>query len=161
MKKIYIIGVIVIVVVFGGLFFIKEQGLSLNDSKIKTALQGQEIVVYKTKTCGCCHIYTRYLDKENTNVKVVDVDDLSVIKNQYDVPSNLESCHTSLVGGYVVEGHIPLEVIEKLLAEKPPIKGIALPGMPSGSPGMPGPKMEEWVIYAIGNDGQVSEFMNY
>lgn len=139
----------------------KGQSFGQDSSKIKTALQGQEIVVYKTKTCGCCHVYTRYLDKEKANVKVVDVDDLSVIKNQYDVPSNLESCHTSLVGGYVVEGHIPLEVIEKLLAEKPSIKGIALPGMPSGSPGMPGPKTEKWAIYAIGNDGQVSEFMNY
>lgn len=161
MKKIYIIGIIVIVAVLGSIFLMNGQSPGPNSSKTKTALRGQEITVYKTKTCGCCRVYTQYLDKENANVKVMDVADLSEIKNQYGVPSNLESCHTSLVGGYVVEGHIPLEAIEKLLTELPPIKGIALAGMPSGSPGMPGPKTEKWIIYAIRNDGSVSEFMNY
>lgn len=127
----------------------------------KTALMGEEMTVYKTKTCGCCHVYVEYLEREDVKVKAVDVEDLTAIKDQYGVPSNLQSCHTSIVGGYVVEGHIPLEVVEKLLAEKPAIKGIALPGMPSGSPGMPGPKTEKWTIYAIGNDGAVTEFMSY
>ncbi len=130
-------------------------------SEEKTALMGEEMTVYKTKTCGCCHVYVEYLEREDVKVKAIDVEDLTAIKDQYGVPTNLQSCHTSIVGGYVVEGHIPLEVIEKLLAEKPAIKGIALPGMPSGSPGMPGPKTEKWTIYAIGNDGAVTEFMSY
>lgn len=161
MNKTYIIGIIIVVAVVGGIFLLNGRGSAPSDTETKTALQGQEITVYKTKTCGCCHVFTQYLERENANVKVVDVADLSAIKREYGVPSNLESCHTSLVGGYVVEGHVPLEVIEKLLAEKPTIKGIALPGMPSGSPGMPGPKTEKWTIYAIANDGSVSEFMSY
>ncbi len=127
----------------------------------KAALLGEQMTVYKTKTCGCCHIYVQYLERKNVQVTAKDVVDLDATKNQYGVPNNLQSCHTSVVGGYVVEGHIPLEVIEKLLAEKPDIKGIALPGMPSGSPGMPGPKTESWVIYAIGHDGAVTEYLSY
>lgn len=161
MKKIHIIGIIIIVAVLSSIFLVNGQNPGLNRLKNITALQGQEITVYKTRICGCCNVYAQYLNKENANVKAVDVVDLSEIKNQYSVPNNLGSCHTSLIGGYVVEGHIPLEVIEKLLAEKPSIKGIALPGMPSGSPGMPGPKTGEWTIYAIGNDGSISEFTNY
>ncbi len=143
----------------------KPNGISIwngqSVSEEKTALMGEEMTVYKTETCGCCHVYVEYLEREDVSVKAVDVADLAAIKDQYGVPSDLQSCHTSIVGGYVVEGHIPLEVIEKLLAEKPAIKGIALPGMPSGSPGMPGPKTEQWTIYAIDNDGAVTEFMNY
>jgi len=117
--------------------------------------------MYKTPTCGCCQVYGQYLKREDVNVTVVDVEDMSPIKEQHGIPRNLESCHTTMIGGYVVEGHIPMEVIERLLEEKPDIKGIALPGMPSGSPGMPGPKTEEWTIYALNNDGTVTEFMKY
>ncbi|HEY0980247.1 MAG TPA: DUF411 domain-containing protein [Candidatus Paceibacterota bacterium] len=143
----------------------KPNGISIwkgeGISEVKTALMGGEMTVYKTKTCGCCHVYVEYLEREDVNIKTVDVADLTAIKDRHGIPSNLQSCHTSIVGGYVVEGHIPLEVIEKLLRDKPAIKGIALPGMPSGSPGMPGPKTEKWTIYAIGNDGVVTEYMSY
>ena len=71
----------------------------------------------------------------------------------------MQSCHTTTIGNYFVEGHIPIEAIEKLMTEKPNIKGIAMPGMPSGSPGMPGAKQGPFIIYAIGNDGSVGEFM--
>ena len=74
-------------------------------------------------------------------------------------PTNLESCHTTIVEGYVIEGHIPVEVINKLLKEKPDIKGIAMPGMPSGSPGMPGQKRGEWIIHAMHHDGSTTEYM--
>ena len=84
---------------------------------------------------------------------------MGAIKERYGVPRNLESCHTEIIGGYFVEGHMPIEAIEKLLSERPDIRGIALPGMPSGSPGMPGPKTEPWTIYAVNKDGSVGEFM--
>ena len=71
----------------------------------------------------------------------------------------MESCHTVVIGDYFIEGHIPLEAVEKLLVEKPDIKGIAMPGMPSGSPGMPGAKKGDFVIYAVNNDGTTEEFM--
>lgn len=121
-------------------------------------LGGETITVYKTSTCGCCGVFVQYLEREGATVQVENVTDLSQIKKQYGIPPEMNSCHTSVVGGYVVEGHIPRTVIEKLLAEKPDIAGIALPGMPSGSPGMPGPKSEPWTIYALQKDGSVTEF---
>ena len=83
---------------------------------------------------------------------------LQEIKNQNNIPYNMRSCHTSFIDGYFVEGHIPIEAINKLLTERPDIDGIALPNMPAGSPGMPGYKQGEWIIYSI-KDGQASEFM--
>ncbi len=83
---------------------------------------------------------------------------MSSIKKKYQIPHNMEGCHTGVIGDYFVEGHVPVEAIEELLAEKPAIGGIALPGMPSGSPGMPGQKTEAFKIYAL-SDGTASEFM--
>ena len=92
-------------------------------------------------------------------VKVVNLGDrdLAAIKQKYDVPRSLMSCHTAVFGDYFVEGHIPSKVVDKLLAEKPLIDGIAMAGMPSGSPGMPGPKNKTWKIYSL-KDGKISEY---
>lgn len=120
---------------------------------------GTEMVVYKSPNCGCCGVYTQYAQQRGFDLDVNTINDVEGVKGEQEVPSNLWSCHTSIVDGYVVEGHMPAEAIEKLLDEQPDIKGIALPGMPSGSPGMPGPKHMEWTVYAIHNDGSVSEFM--
>ena len=95
--------------------------------------------------------------QQGFEVEVVSVVDLDTIKDKYNIPKNLESCHTAIVGDYVVEGHIPIDVVDKLLEEKPDIDGIALPRMPSGSPGMPGPKTGEWIIYGL-EEGQYSEY---
>lgn len=113
-----------------------------------------EVMVYKSANCGCCGLYVKYLQsKGDMNVKVVDVQDVEQIKNEYSIPPELRSCHTTVIGNYVVEGHVPLEAIEKLLTEKPDIKGIALAGMPSGSPGMPGAKNAPFTIYSVHHDG--------
>lgn len=109
--------------------------------------------VYKSPTCGCCGVYTSYMKKEGYSVVAKNVQDMSVIKRDLGVPYELESCHTMEIGGYVVEGHVPEEAIAKLLAEKPDTKGIGMPGMPSGSPGMPGPKTDDFVIYEITHEG--------
>ncbi len=85
-------------------------------------------------------------------------DDTSGIKEQFSVPEEMQSCHTTVMGEYYIEGHVPVEAIRRLLEERPSIDGIALPGMPSGSPGMTGSKEGPFVIYAI-SGGQVSEFM--
>lgn len=146
-----------LVLVGGGAVY----SLGRSSGPAEPALGGQEVTVYKTATCGCCKVYTQYLDGENVAMKAIDVSDLDTIKVQFGIPKDMQSCHTSIVGGYVVEGHIPLEVIEKLLAEKPDIKGIALPGMPVGSPGMPGVKQGEWQIYALNKDGSTGEYMRY
>jgi hypothetical protein len=121
-------------------------------------LQGKEIVVYKTPTCGCCGVYVSYLKKLHASMRSENVANLDDIKREHSVPVELASCHTSVVDGYVIEGHVPIEAIEKLLAERPAVKGIALPGMPSGTPGMPGPKTEAWDIYSFTEDGTTSIF---
>lgn len=112
-----------------------------------------EATIYKSPSCGCCGKYAFYLRREKYEVAIEDRRDMSAIKEQFDIPYELESCHTMEVGGYVVEGHIPVEAVQKLLNEKPDIKGIGMAGMPSGSPGMPGPKSAEFVIYTINSDG--------
>jgi len=122
-----------------------DGGLSRNE--------GITATIYKSPTCGCCGVYASYMNKEGYDVQVENFDDLSGIKERFSIPYELESCHTTEVGGYVVEGHIPNEAIQKLLAEKPNIKGIGMAGMPSGSPGMPGPKTEDFVIYEITHEG--------
>lgn len=119
-----------------------------------------DIKIYKSQNCGCCGIYSNYFQRKgNSNTKIVNLENMRGIKNQYHIPKQLESCHTTIIGDYFVEGHIPLEAIEKLLQEKPDIAGIAMAGMPDGSPGMPGTKRGDFVIYAVNHDGTYEEFM--
>ena len=119
-----------------------------------------EITIYKSGSCGCCGVYSNYFkNKGNSDVRTVNLEDVETFKRQYGIPARLESCHTTIIGDYFVEGHVPLEAVEKLLTEKPDIKGLAMSGMPSGSPGMPGAKSGEFVIYAINKDGTYNEFM--
>ena len=119
-----------------------------------------EITIYKSGSCGCCGVYSNYFkNKGNSDVRTVNLEDVETFKRQYGIPARLESCHTTIIGDYFVEGHVPLEAVEKLLTEKPDIKGLAMSGMPSGSPGMPGAKSGEFVIYAINKDGTYNEFL--
>ena len=111
--------------------------------------RSEKVIVHKDPSCGCCGVYVSYLRRQGFEVEVDDNTDMDSIKDKFGIPSDLESCHTTEVGGYVVEGHIPVEVIDKLLSEKPEdITGIAMPGMPSGSPGMPGPK-SDFIIHSL------------
>jgi len=100
------------------------------------ALAGPLITVYKTPSCGCCLKWVEYLQKEGFEVKAVNRDDLAPIKQRAGVPPAMSSCHTALVDGYVVEGHVPAQAIRKLLQERPNTLGLAVPGMPANSPGM-------------------------
>ncbi len=113
--------------------------------------------VYMTPNCPCCAIYADYLKRRGFEVEIIKMEyqNLTAIKRQYGVQPILQSCHTSIIDGYFVEGHIPVEIIEKLLKEKPDISGIALPGMPEGAPGMHGSKEGPFVIYALLRDGNI------
>lgn len=113
-----------------------------------SALAG-EAVLYKDPACGCCAEYAKYLETNGFAVKVVETADLAAVKAENGVPEIFAACHTLVVDGYVVEGHVPVSVLNKLLSEKPKIKGISLPGMPPGSPGMGGSKSAPFVIYEI------------
>ena len=115
------------------------------------------VQVYKDPMCGCCGKYVEYLREEGINVEVISVPDMTAIKAKYGVPQKLQSCHTSLVNGYVIEGHVPVGALKKLVGEARPIKGIALPGMPAGSPGMGPVKPGTLTIYEIPDAGQASK----
>jgi hypothetical protein len=113
-----------------------------------------QATLYKSPQCTCCEAYAQYLDQNGFQVDVRPSNDLAEISRKAGVPEALEGCHTMFVGGYVVDGHVPVEIIRRLLADKPPIAGVTLPGMPSGSPGMTGRKVESWTIHAVTKDGK-------
>lgn len=116
------------------------------------------VTLYKTPECGCCESYADYLRAAGFTVLVKPTNELSEISRKAGIPSELQGCHTAFLGDYVVEGHVPVEAIRKLLAERPALKGIVLPGMPEGSPGMSGTKAAPFTIYAIPRDGNPSVF---
>jgi hypothetical protein len=94
------------------------------------------VAVYKSATCGCCAKWNDHMRTAGFTVNSTDLPDVAAVKDKHGVPAALRSCHTAVVGGYVIEGHVPADVIKKLLRERPAIVGIAAPGMPTGSPGM-------------------------
>ena len=118
-----------------------------------------DVQLYKSASCGCCGSHSSYLEGKGFSVNVNKFESVEWFKDEKNIPAELRSCHTSIFGDYFVEGHMPIEAINKLLEEKPDIAGIALPGMPAGSPGMPGIKNKEWIIYSINHDGSSGEFM--
>lgn len=95
-----------------------------------------DITVYASKTCGCCHQWVKHLESNGFAVKTELLDDVSAIKTKYKIPPQMQSCHTAVVNGYLVEGHVPAANIKKMISTKPKTRGIAVPGMPIGSPGM-------------------------
>ena len=118
----------------------------------------QVVEDFKTPSCGCCYGYVLFLEEEKFKVKQTDMRSLHTIKQKYNIPVEMQSCHTTIMGKYFIEGHVPFEAVDKLLKEQPDIDGIALPGMPIGTPGMPGDKDEPYVIYQL-KDGKSSVFM--
>lgn len=110
--------------------------------------------LFKNPQCSCCEEYAKYLRQNGFAVKVVATHDLSLIKKKHGVSEQFEGCHTTLIDRYVVEGHVPVASLDKLLTERPNIKGLSLPGMPQGSPGMAGPKSEPLTIYELGDEAK-------
>lgn len=107
------------------------------------------VTMYKNPQCGCCEEYAKYLRQHGFKVTVTPTHNMSMISRQNGVPEELAGCHTMLIGGYVVEGHVPVGAINKLLNQRPNIKGISLPGMPGGSPGMSGVKAAPFEVLEI------------
>lgn len=98
---------------------------------------GREMVVYRSPACGCCSDWVAYVEEHGYTATVVeDTQNLTAFKAKHHVPPTMQSCHTAVVDGYIIEGHVPVEDIERLLTERPDVAGIAVPGMPVGSPGM-------------------------
>lgn len=144
-------------------------GGSVIASRRALALQGQgaaskptplpNMTVYKSPTCGCCKDWITHARGAGFTVKSVDMDDLTQIKRDAGVPRELESCHTVLVGRYVLEGHVPADLAKKMLNEKPDIIGLAVPGMPLGSPGMEqGGVKQPYNVIAFAKGGKTSVY---
>jgi len=122
-----------------------------------------EVVMYKNPTCGCCAKWADHMETAEFEVEQIDSDDLFAVKEEAGVPNQLSSCHTAKVGGYVVEGHVPLEDVRRLLEEKPDAIGITVPGMPIGSPGMEveGRPADNYDVLLIHNDGTTSVWASH
>ncbi|MGH8591279.1 MAG: DUF411 domain-containing protein [Gammaproteobacteria bacterium] len=117
-----------------------------------------EITVSKTPQCKCCQKWVDHLRDNGFEVAVVDMDSVEPVKRQNGVPAALGSCHTALVDGYVVEGHVPADLIKRLLSERPKVKGLAVPGMPMGSPGMEGPQKHPYQVLTFDAEGETSVY---
>lgn len=118
------------------------------------------IVVYKTSTCGCCGGWVEHMRQAGFTIDARDVSNTDLMRTKVDagVPGQMATCHTALVDGYVVEGHVPADQVKRLLAERPQVAGIAVPGMPMGSPGMEGPSARPYQVYTFDRDGGSAVF---
>jgi len=121
----------------------------------------QMMQVYKSPTCSCCQKWVDYVQKRGYQVTVSNVSDLNSVKRELGVPSGASSCHTAVIGGYFIEGHVPEEDISRLLTERPNISGLAVPGMPIGSPGMEGPNPQPYTVFAVQKDGKLTVFAEH
>jgi hypothetical protein len=126
-----------------------------------SAAEPVKVQVYKSPTCGCCQKWVEHLKASGYDVSVSNVPDVAPVKRELGVPQGAASCHTAFVGGYFVEGHVPAEDVSRLLAEHPDIAGIAVPGMPLGSPGMEGPNAPPYKVYAVKRDGTLAVFAEH
>jgi hypothetical protein len=127
------------------------------------AVQAESLTMYRDPSCGCCEAWAEHMRQgDRHNVEVVDHPDMASVKMQHGVPDDLRSCHTMIANGYVIEGHVPAADVERLLAEKPEwVEGLAVAGMPLGSPGMEaGGRVQPYQVIAFGN-GRREIFASY
>ena len=120
-----------------------------------------QVAVYKTPTCGCCGKWVEHMQASGFAATTTNMPDLGPIKAKYKVPAQLQSCHTSIVGGYVIEGHVPAADVRRLLRERPAIVGLAAPGMPAGSPGMDVPNAPGYDVLSFDKDGRTRVFATH
>lgn len=152
-KTTTIIGTIVLAVVLGGgtttLWGLSSSG---EDATTPAASAETELVVYKSPTCGCCEAWAEHMEEAGFSVEVEDRLDMVALKQQLGVPPNMFSCHTAVIEGKVVEGHVPASTVEKYLAGGSPGEGLAVPGMPPGSPGMPSLSPQPYDVFTFESD---------
>ena len=132
-----------------GLFSITAVIVLFNPGQIKADTALPTITVYKSPSCGCCSKWVEHLESNGFVVEAKNSNNLDSIKRELGIEPQFQSCHTATIANYVVEGHVPAADIKKMLAEKPDINGLAVPGMPMGSPGMEGPRKDNYNVLAI------------
>jgi hypothetical protein len=126
----------------------------------QAAAKKPQVTVYKSETCGCCGNWVEHMKTAGFEVKAINVADIDQVKKTYGVPASASSCHTALVDGYVLEGHVPADAVQRMLREKPKFAGLAVPGMPMGSPGMdvPGGHKDPYAIMSFDKAGAVAVY---
>ncbi len=122
-----------------------------------------DITVYRSATCGCCKGWISHLKDHNFNVTDVEVSDVNQIKRQFNIPQRASSCHTGMVNGVAIEGHVPAQDIKRMLKEKSDIRLLTVPAMPSGTPGMdtPGAPKDSFRVFSVDHDNQVGIYNEY
>ena len=139
-------------------------GLLLSSTLLITGAMAEndlEIMVYKSPTCGCCSKWVSHLQENGFEVETTDLNDLRMIKSMSGIKPNQASCHTARVGDYVIEGHVPADDIKRLLAERPNARGLTVPGMPKGSPGMEHPQPDRYQVLLLDNEGNTEVFAQH
>jgi len=136
-------------------------GLLLLSTNMLLAGSLNVVKVYKSPTCGCCSKWVTHMEENGFHVQSFNRSDVVQIKKDKGVPQQFWSCHTAQIGKYVIEGHVPAADIKKLLAENRPVSGLAVPGMPIGSPGMPGLMKQKYNVYEYDAQGQVRAVAEY
>lgn len=120
------------------------------------------MTVYRDPSCSCCGGWIEHINTQGLHAENVPTSDMDALKQQYRVPDDLASCHTAILDGYVIEGHVPVEDIKRLLAEQPNITGIAVPGMPVGTPGMEsGDRRDSFTVFSFDDQGNTQVFNHY
>ena len=130
------------------------------EQQAQTVQALKPMTVYKSPTCGCCGKWVEHMEEAGFDITVDEFAIMSIVKEQHGVQQSLQSCHTALVGDFVIEGHVPADAIQRLLTEEPEIKGLAVPGMPVGSPGMEvaGHEGVPYTVLAFDKDGGATPF---
>ncbi|MHA1947004.1 MAG: DUF411 domain-containing protein [Candidatus Hodarchaeales archaeon] len=151
----FVILIIITVGLLGGMLIYASNNLFFPPSRAEL-----KITLYSSPYCGCCHQYIAYLEDLNVNVTHIKINNSEILKDEWNIPADLRSCHTMFISDYIVEGHVPIEAIDKLLNETPNIDGISLPEMPSGAPGISGKKEANFDIIAFKDGESVGIFVS-
>ena len=132
-------------------------------SRWGVAAPATPVTVYKSRTCGCCAKWVDHLRAEGFDPQVHDEEAMDRIKDELGVPQAVRSCHTAIAGKYLIEGHVPAGDIRKLLQQRPKVAGLAVPGMPGGTPGMaePGARPSDFEVLSFQRDGKTDVFARY
>nr|CCD32037.1 Predicted metal-binding protein [Methylocystis sp. SC2] len=125
------------------------------------AALAQDIVAWRSPSCGCCRLWVKHLEDAGMKVTMIDVRDIAKIKKEHGITPELASCHTAIVEGYTIEGHVPASEIKRLLAERPDAIGLSVPGMPAGSPGMEQGAAASYNVLLVKRDGSTEVFAHY
>ncbi|MEM0962430.1 MAG: DUF411 domain-containing protein [Bacteroidota bacterium] len=136
-----------------------EATTALASAPVQLVSDAPTLTVYKSPTCGCCSLWADHMEAAGFDVVSIDRTDMDVVKDSLGVPQDIASCHTATVGDYVVEGHVPAEQVARLLDEEPEVRGLSVPGMPIGSPGMEvGDRRDAYDVLVVGQDGEAAVY---